>query len=211
MPRWLILTLMGLVALLLWLSTRGGPEPLAATTNGAMDACHALMVPGEMDDAMQTEQAAPPFRLGNATITPLAGFSVGARVLSREDYSFDRGARFSPLDLALGWGPMSQPGLADRLSVSQGGRWYHYRWGGNGPPLSPAQIALNSSNMHMVPADANIARELESVHAGDVVRLDGWLIGIDGDDGFRWRSSLSRDDVGAGACELVLVCAVGRR
>ena len=210
MPRWLILTLLVLTALLVLLMQRG-QAPLAATTTGAAQACHALMVPGELDDAMQTEQSAAPFRAGNATITPLAGFSIGARVLSREEYSFDRGAIFSPLDLALGWGPMAEPGLAQSLDVTQGARWYRYHWGGDGPPMPPLEIARHSANMHMVPADDTAARALAKLHAGDLVRVDGWLISIEGDDGFRWRSSMTREDVGAGACELVLVCEVAPR
>src|SRR5205085_809537 len=72
--------------------------------------------------AVQTAQSAAPFRAGNATLTPLAAFSVSARVLSREDYSFGRESGFSPTDLALGWGPMSAPGMAERLDVTQRGR-----------------------------------------------------------------------------------------
>ena len=29
-------------------------------------------------------------------------------------------------------------------------------------------------------------------------------------DGWRWRSSLTRDDSGGGACELVYVCSITR-
>jgi len=212
LPRWLVLTLLVLCALLWWAAHRNS-APLAATSNGTgvADACHALMVPGPLDDAMQTEQSAPPFRLGNATITPMAGFSVAARVLSREDYHFGRESQYSPTDLALGWGPMSAEGMAERLNVSQGGRWYRYQWSGDGPPMPPAQIALNSANMHMVPADSSAASALAHVHAGELVRVDGWLVRIDSDDGWHWKSSMSRGDVGAGACELVLVCSLSAR
>jgi hypothetical protein len=65
--------------------------------------------------------------------------------------------------------------------------------------------------MHMVPANSNAASALDSLHTGQLVRLDGWLVEIDGDDGWRWRSSLSRGDTGNGACEIVLVCQVRTR
>ena len=212
MPRWLIGTLLVLSALLWWIAHRNS-APLAATAtgNGADQACRVLQVPATLDDAVQSEQAAPSFRLGDATVTPVAAFSVAARVLSREDYHFGRESNYSPTDLALGWGPMSAEGLGDRLSVTQGGRWYRYHWDGGGPPMPPAQIALNSANMHMVPADAAAADALAGVGAGDMVRIDGWLLTIQGDDGWRWRSSTSRSDVGAGACEIVLVCTLEKR
>ena len=66
----------------------------------------------------------------------------------------------------------------------------------------------NSTNMHMVPADRSVARALASVRRNDTVRVDGWLIRIEQDDGWRWQSSTSREDSGAGACELILVCSI---
>jgi hypothetical protein len=211
MPRWLAATLVSLCALLWWVAHMHS-APLAASSagSGAADACRVLQAPGPILEAVQTEQSAPPFRLGEATVTPLAAFSVGARILSRENYYVGREAQYSPTDLALGWGPMAAPGMADALHVSQGGRWYRYSWSGD-PPLPPSQIALDSANMHMVPANAASASALEALQAGQLVRLDGWLVEIDGDDGWRWRSSLSRADTGVGACEIVLVCQVRTR
>ena len=40
-------------------------------------------------------------------IALLASFDIRARVIAVESYRFDRGAALSPVDLALGWGPMS--------------------------------------------------------------------------------------------------------
>jgi hypothetical protein len=44
-----------------------------------------------------------------------------------------------------------------------------------------------------------------------VVTLRGRLVEASGADGWRWRSSLTREDSGAGACELVLVDALDTR
>jgi hypothetical protein len=211
MPRWLTVALVSSCALLWWVAHMHS-APLAASNagTGAADACRVLQVPGPILEAVQTEQSARPFRFGDATVTPLAAFSVGARILSRENYYVGRETQYSPTDLALGWGPMAAPGIPAALHVSQGGRWYRYSWSGEAP-LPPSQIALNSSNMHMVPANADAASALEALQAGQLVRLDGWLVEIDGDDGWRWRSSLSRADTGSGACEIVLVCQVRTR
>jgi len=48
----------------------------------------------------------------------------------------------------------------------------------------------------------------EHVRAGDRVRIDGWLVNVEAGDGWRWRSSLTREDSGSGACELVYACAI---
>lgn len=210
MPRWLIALLLGLFATLWWVAHRNS-APLAATGAGASQACRVLQVPANLVDVMQSEQGAPPFRTERALLAPVAAFSVAARVLSREDYRIGREAEYSPTDLALGWGPMAAPGMAERLDIHQGGRWYRYRWDADGPPLAPADIARNSANMHMVPADAQVAHALGRIKPGQLVRIDGWLLHIDADDGWRWQSSTSREDVGRGACEIVLVCRIQAR
>ena len=151
-----------------------------------------------------------PFRLAAAQLQPLAGFSVEARILSRKDYRRGREAALSPTDLALGWGAMSAPGMAQRLDITQSGRWYHYQWSGEAP-LPPREIARSSANMHLIPADAAAAAALRDAREGERVRIDGWLVEAHAPDGWRWRSSLSRDDTGAGACEVVYACSISRQ
>lgn len=153
----------------------------------------------------------PSFRLNGAMVTPLAGFSIAARVLSREDYLLDTEADYSPTDLALGWGPMSRPEVYLALDISQSNRWYQYAWDSGGPPIPEDQIVRSSANMHMIPASPEVARALAAVGAGQNIRLDGWLVNIERDDGWRWQSSLTRDDSGGGACELIYVCSIRPR
>jgi hypothetical protein len=50
-----------------------------------------------------------------------------------------------------------------------------------------------------------------AVRVGNVVRMTGELVEAHRSDGWTWRSSLSREDSGAGACELMLVEAIERR
>lgn len=210
MPRWLWITLFVLLAGLVVVGRggRSGHLPAAAASKSSCPMPPRFTDPAqplqsEVNGRMQA------FEIEGTRFSPQAGFSLEARVLSREDYSLGRESRFSPTDLALGWGPMAAPGMADRLHVSQGSRWYRYRWGEDGPPLPVGTIVRSSANMHMVPFDASVARQLEQVKDGDVVRIHGWLVHIDDPSGWRWRSSLSREDSGAGACELVLVCSMG--
>ena len=49
------------------------------------------------------------------------------------------------------------------------------------------------------------AQELRSVRPGEVVHLEGFLVDVKRDDGWHWNTSLTREDTGAGACEIVLV------
>ncbi len=163
-----------------------------------------------VDVPQQTPPAdATPFAHDDYRITPLADFDIKARVLSRANYRMDAGSSLAPMDLALGWGRMSDTVVIDQLDMEQSARFYTYRWK-DSPPIPPAEITRSSANMHLIPADDAIARDLARIRQGDIVRLRGRLVSAERADGYRWTSSLTREDTGGGACELVFVDAVDR-
>jgi hypothetical protein len=137
-------------------------------------------------------------------LNALAQFAISARVLSAEKYRIGREAELSPIDLALGWGRMSDSAVVERLSISQSGRWYHWRYSGSAP-IPHREIETSSANMHLIPANPEVLRTLENARKGAVVTIKGYLVEARGKDGWSWRSSLSRDDTGNGACEVVFV------
>jgi hypothetical protein len=140
---------------------------------------------------------------GEYSIKPLAKFSLSARVLSRADYRWDAGAALAPIDLALGWGRMSDTAVLEKIDISQSGRFY--LWRVREFPIPEREIIESSANMHLIPADKTVLHDIERVRAGDVVSFNGYLVEADGPRGYRWVSSLTRSDSGAGACELVWV------
>lgn len=133
----------------------------------------------------------------------LATFELHARVLSRERYRFDRAAELSPLDLALGWGRMSDSSVLARIQVRQDNRWYY--WSAPRLPIPEAEIGSHSANMHMIPATPRVKDQLLDLRVGQAFRLRGQLIHADGRDRWTWTSSLSRLDTGEGACEVIWV------
>lgn len=191
MSRWLWL-LLGVGLIGWWLA----PSPPRARAAGIVAATAPLQAP---------PRDAAAFTHDDFRITPLAEFSLQARVLSREDYHLDAESALSPTDLALGWGRMSDSAVIEQLQIAQSARWYRYRWDAAAPPLPPAEMAASSANMHLLPANARVATALKRVRVGDVVALRGRLVEVDRSDGWRWRSSLTRTDVGGGACEVVWV------
>jgi hypothetical protein len=150
--------------------------------------------------------SAPEQTIRGFQLTPLASFSLRARVLGSKAYLFGPEADLSPVDLALGWGRMSDEEVLKDISISQGGRFYYWRV--DHFPIPREEIQSHSANMHMIPADANVRKALQSVKVGNIVRLQGYLVEAKTDDGWRWKSSLTREDAGSGACELVLVQSV---
>ncbi|WP_281647462.1 hypothetical protein [Parendozoicomonas sp. Alg238-R29] len=136
-------------------------------------------------------------------IQPLAEFSLEARVLGREDYSMGREADLSPVDLALGWGVMSDSSVLEHIDINQRGRFYYWRV--QKFPVPRRQIETQSANMHMIPASDYVEDRLDDVVEGDIIQLRGKLVKVEAADGWRWQSSLTRNDTGGGACELIWV------
>ena len=147
---------------------------------------------------------AGPILLDGYRLTPRAGFRIRARVLSREDYWLGAEADLSPVDLALGWGAMSDQAVLDRIDISQGNRWYFTRYQPPGP-LSDRDIVRLSGNMHILPADRAVKAQLKRIRRGHVLRARGYLVDVEHESGFRWTTSLSREDSGQGACEIFYV------
>jgi hypothetical protein len=141
---------------------------------------------------------------GEYHLKPLARFSLDARILHRKVYSYDRESKLVPVDLALGWGPMSDQSVLDRLTISQSTRfyWYEYQLP---PPIPNEQIISHSTNLHVIPGTSAVASFCKSLRQGELVHLDGVLVEATGPAIGTWRSSLSRTDTGNGACELMLV------
>jgi hypothetical protein len=137
-------------------------------------------------------------------LKPLAHFALDARVLHRKIYRYDRQAALVPVDLALGWGPMSDQRVLDQLTITQSMRfyWFEYKMP---PPIAQEEIIAHSTNLHVIPATPEIASRCKSLRAGALVHLSGDLVEATAPGFGAWKSSLSRTDTGNGACELMWV------
>jgi hypothetical protein len=145
-----------------------------------------------------------PIAHGRWTLTPRARYDITARILSREDYRFDPISDLVPMDLALGWGAMSDNRVLRAFRISQSARFYTWRM--NGPlPIPRQEVIEHSANTHVIPADASVGSQLERLRAGQVVHLTGLLVDGARDDGRWMHTSLTRSDTGDGACEVMLV------
>lgn len=178
-----------------------GGWALAAWMDRPLNPPAGILAPDEPLQGAPGEKA--PWRFKDFTFHSLGNFELKARILSRERYRFDPSAKLSPLDLALGWGPMSDSRVLKEIRISQSDRWYHWRV--SEPPIPLDQISLHSANMHMIPKDARVKRILLDFREGQVIRLKGHLVRVEGDAGFRWNSSTTRGDTGDGSCEVIWV------
>lgn len=153
----------------------------------------------------QTGLSEPGFVLKDGyRLTLRAAFELRARVLSIENYRWGSEADLAPVDLALGWGVMSDQAVLNRISITQGSRWYFTRYE-LPAPIPDREIISNSSNMHMIPANPWVLKKLSEIRKGHVVQIKGFLVDVDAESGFYWRTSLRRDDTGNGSCEIFYV------
>lgn len=151
----------------------------------------------------QIETDIAPFAFKDYWIIPLANFQIKARVLSTRKYRSGRESDLSPIDLALGWGPMSDEAVLEDVKIRQSSRFYF--WSTREFPIPRREIEIHSANMHIVPASEVVLRRLNDVRKGHIVDFTGYLVKITANDGWRWKSSLTRNDTGSGGCELVWV------
>lgn len=139
-----------------------------------------------------------------ATLTPRAGISATVRVLSHQRYRWDRMSRVIPTDLAVGWGRMSDSAVLDQIELSQSARFLSWHTRAE-PPLPWSYIATHAANWHIIPADQVVMRTLRRIRTGDIVVVEGELVDVDKPGEWYTRTSMTREDTGAGACEVVLV------
>jgi hypothetical protein len=176
------------------------PPPSQMERFGGLDAALAPAEP------VQAPSAAAAFGFGDGfMLAPSHSYEITALVLGRRDYRVGAEGALSPIDLLLGWGPMSNPALVAELTLGQGGR-FGYVGARDGAGVDPRPLQRFWANTHLIPATPEVRAQLEAIGAGRVVRLTGELVDVSrARDGFVWRSSTTRRDRGYGACELLLV------
>jgi hypothetical protein len=144
-------------------------------------------------------------------LTPRAAYRITAYAVDTSRALLDEWDFALPMDLALAWGPVADPAVLRRMKFHLSGRYVSW-WAEDGA-LSPQVIQGHVANHHLVPANDEVAREMKRVGKGDLVTMRGKLVDVEildraGRSTFRSRTSLSRDDVGSGACEQVWVEAI---
>jgi PAS domain-containing protein len=135
-----------------------------------------------------------------------ARYRFTALVLRKEIYRIDAGANLAPVDLGVGWGRMSDPKVVAALEFSQLGRFLYWEPRNRATfPLPLDEVIGSAAQVHAIPAAPHVERRLRSLRPGALISAEGWLVDARAPNGAVWRTSLSRADSGAGACELMLV------
>jgi hypothetical protein len=159
--------------------------------------------PGDLKgEPYQAATQRKPFSMGAYQVRPLAEYQIKARVYSRKSYIGEEDGDILSQDLALGWGALSTDTFARQVSVSQYDRWTISE---ASSPLATLFSSFCMSNVHIASATPAIESFIASLEPGDFVSLSGCLIAFTNQKGKTRTSSLSRTDVGEGACEIFYV------
>ncbi len=144
-----------------------------------------------------------------AILTARARYRIRAYALIVDASMHDAWSDVARLDVAFGWGPVAKTSVLRRLSFHLKRRYVSVRWGAR-LPLGPREVMNHLSNHHLIAADSEVAETLAKLRPGDLVTLEGDLVDLQV-HGQTMRTSLSRTDVGNGACEVVFVEHVDRQ
>ncbi len=102
----------------------------------------------------------PPVVKGQS-ISVLQPFKGDFRILGSKVYSADPQAKFSPIDYAVSWGLFAEPEIARHISVNQYDRYLN--WKMDRVPVPVEQAKQMVSNMHIIPANPEIAKAIKKV------------------------------------------------
>jgi hypothetical protein len=161
------------------------------------------------EEPLQTTKEFRPVAYGEFTLTPRAQYYIHARVLHVEYYDNP----LIPVDFAVGWGNMSDTKIIKQLSIWQEGRFFYYQLNGDAT-VSLDDVMKHAANMHIIPANDSVRKVIKKVRRNNIIELEGYLVDVSADEAIlqgtkyqniNMHTSLTRDDTGAGACEIMLV------
>lgn len=157
-----------------------------------------------------TSEDLKPFVKEEFTITPVKRYRISARILRRENYYFSETHEILPIDLVLGWNIMSDLKTIkdNKIDISQSNRFYYWKIP-SFEKIKREMIEINSANVHIGAINKEIKNELENLDKNDLIYFEGYLVNVvNNKNGYRFVSSLTRKDTGAGACEVFLITKV---
>lgn len=161
-----------------------------------------VLVPAEPRQALTTGYQLPD--VAGWKLRVVADYELRGRVLGTKRYHTGASAELVPVDVAVGWGPMSDTAILDTLTLSMGNRFFFYEWDQQ-PPLEDNVILRNVANNHVIAANDHVRDAIASLRPGHLIYFRGYLVDATKPGEGNWITSRRRDDRGNGACEIFYV------
>ena len=141
-------------------------------------------------------------------LQPRATYRITGYAIDISTALLDKWDFAMPMDVALAWGPAARPAVLLNTRTHLTARYLSFWY--QGPEAASANLQRHLSNNHLIPSGPAVEKAMRRIREGDLVTLRGLLVDVEirnrtGAVGFRSPTSLSRDDVGSGACEQIWV------
>lgn len=146
----------------------------------------------------------------------VAYYEVSGRVVAKVSYMANNVENMlAPNDVALVWGKLATNEYMNKFTFdAHGDRFVYWKttdmeWYRN--HTSDKEVTRMHSNNHLVTNDKELLAEINSIKKGDYVKIKGYLVNmywLENNSNHTWKSSVSRDDIGDGACEVIYVTDV---
>lgn len=134
------------------------------------------------------------------SLSAVAEISLQSVVLARRRYLFDD-FRISPVDLALGWGAMSNPSIFRTVRVSIRDRMHH--WDIQPPPrIEGSEVTEMSGTFQLIPLRLSLEDDITRLKRNQTVRISGYLCDVTTPRGIDMPAS---DVIGNGARRHILL------
>ncbi|MCI8277132.1 MAG: hypothetical protein HFJ46_04305 [Clostridia bacterium] len=140
-------------------------------------------------------------------------YSISGRVVSTYHYVSDSiYDRISPIDVGISWGVLSMNKNNSQITFShEGDRFLNYEITGDFSQIlknDSTYIDTHSSNNHLIPKSRDVLNKMKKIKKDDFIKIDGFLVNVTAsykNSFLRLESSISRDDTGDSACEVIFV------
>lgn len=145
--------------------------------------------------------------------TPRAHFDARVVVLARANYHVGEFATFSPTDLAIAWGPLSDRSIYEQFRFDERGTplsgrfvFPEIRSGSDMAKLPFEQVneflVRHLTHVHTIPSDATVAKVLAGIRPGQLIHMQGVLVDTVAPSHDQYRTSLQLFDH---ECEIMVV------
>ena len=165
----------------------------------------------KLDDEEVVQQK---FRDGHAFITLVEKYKIYGRVYDKHYMpSKLRLASIVPYDVTIGWGGLHSKEVFKTIKTTIVGRVVYWRFSSK-CPFNEKEINSMMSNNHLIPANKNVKRGISRLKKKDVVYIEGYLANVAIHKPHvveRSTTSLTRNDTGLGACEMIYVTRIVSR
>lgn len=127
------------------------------------------------------------------TYSPFKKIKATVRVIDKNRYFFDGMSKFSPYDILVGWGEVSDQKNLDYIHYKLKNRDFSFKK--TRLPLDYNVIKNSTELWHMVSSTEEIEKRLFSLRDGHIITLEGYLVDVNTKEGLSWNSVSSPSQV----------------